>query len=191
VKQEHAAQGRSPATVDHPVSAPSDLVRPWRTATIVAAGIAALELVLLIVAGSVLLGKQIVPHLGATSPKKRHRAAPAHHAHPAPVPKPKVAPIGVPKLTRAQTSVLVLNGNGRTGAAGVEAQVLRAKGYAIRAVTNASRTDYATSIVMYAPGYRAEGFRLGREAGIRLITPLDGLRPAGLHGAKLAVIVGG
>jgi hypothetical protein len=86
--------------------------------------------------------------------------------------------------------VLVLNGNGRSGAAGAEARQLRARGYPVRGVGNASRSDYATSIVMYAPGYRAEGFRLGRELGVRIVTPLDGLRPAGLHGAKLALIVG-
>jgi hypothetical protein len=87
--------------------------------------------------------------------------------------------------------VIVLNGNGRTGAAGAEAQRLRGKGYPIRRVGNASRSDYATSIVMYAPGYRAEGFRLGRDTGIRMVTPIDGLRPSALRGAKLALILGG
>ena len=190
VKQEPAEPARSPASVDHPVSVPADLIRPWRTATLVAAGIAAVEVLLLIGAGSVLLGRQIIPHIGGSTTAKKKRPAAAVHHRATPVPVPKPTPVGVPRLSRAQTSVLVLNGNGRSGAAGAEAQLLRSKGYPVRGVGNAHRSDYATSIVMYAPGYRAEGFRLGREAGIRMVTPLDGLRPAGLHGAKLAVIVG-
>jgi hypothetical protein len=177
--------------VDHPAPAPADLIRPWRTATLVAAGIAAVELVLLVVAGSVLLGREIVPHIGASTPTKKKRHSVAVHRHARPVPVPKRSPVGIPRLSRARTPVLVLNGNGRTGAAGAEAQRLRSRGYPIRHVGNARRSDYATSIVMYAPGYRAEGFRLSRDAGIRMVTPLDGLRPRALHGAKLAVIVGG
>jgi len=107
------------------------------------------------------------------------------------VPKPRPVPVGVPKVSRAQTPVLVLNGNGRTGAAGAEAQRLRSHGYRIRGVGNAGRANYATSIVMYAPGYRAEGFRLGRDVGIHVVGPLDGLRAAALHGARLLVIIGG
>jgi hypothetical protein len=178
--------------VDHPAPAPADLVRPWRTATLVAAGIAAVELVLLVVAGSVLLGRQIVPHIGqSASTKRKQRHSVAVHRHAVPAPVPKQTPVGISRVPRSQTPVIVLNGNGRTGAAGAEAQRLRSRGYPIRHVGNARRTDYATSIVMYAPGYRAEGFRLGRDAGIRMVTPLDGLRPGALHGARLAVIIGG
>ena len=48
--------------MDHPLS-PTELVRPWRTATIVLTGIAAIQLILLIGAGIILLGKQIAPHV--------------------------------------------------------------------------------------------------------------------------------
>ena len=48
--------------MDHPLN-PTELVRPWRTATIVLTGIAAIQLVLLIGAGIILLGKQIAPHV--------------------------------------------------------------------------------------------------------------------------------
>jgi hypothetical protein len=44
---------------------------------------------------------------------------------------------------------------------------------------------------MYRTGRRAEGLRLARELGIRLVSPLDGLRARDLKGAKLAVVVGG
>jgi LytR cell envelope-related transcriptional attenuator len=175
--------------VDHPAVAPAELVRPWRTAALVVAGVAALELVLLIGAGSVLLGRRIIPHIGGSTAAARPSVHGARrHAS---APKPKSVPVGRPRLSRAETSVLVLNGNGRTGAAGAEARLLRSRGYAIRGVANARRTDYATSLVMYRPGYRAEGFRLGRDLGARLVTPLDGLRVAGLHGAKLVLIIGG
>jgi hypothetical protein len=172
--------------VDHPASAPVDLVRPWRTATLVISGIAAAELALLVAGGAVLLGRELGP-VGASGTKKRHRAQ-AVPVHPATVPKP--APIGAPKLARRKTSVLVLNGNGRTGAAAAQAQAVRGKGYVVSNVGNARRTDYARSVVMYRPGYRAEGFRLGRDLGVRIVTPLDGMKPRALLGAQLAVVVG-
>jgi hypothetical protein len=93
-------------------------------------------------------------------------------------------------LSRARTTLLVLNGNGQNGAAGAEASALRAHGYPVRAVGNASRNDYAASIVMYLPGMKREALRLARDAGLPIVAPLDGLQPSQLHGAKLAVIVG-
>ena len=63
-----------------------ELVRPWRTATLVAAGIAAVELALLVVAGLILVGRSIAPHAhsaaAATSkaasgtPPRRSRTSP-------------------------------------------------------------------------------------------------------------------
>ena len=44
---------------------------------------------------------------------------------------------------------------------------------------------------MYRPGRRPEALRLARDLGIRLVWPLDGLRPRQLHGAQLAVVLGG
>jgi hypothetical protein len=44
---------------------------------------------------------------------------------------------------------------------------------------------------MYRAGRRGEALRLGRDLRIRLVTPLDGLRPRNLLGAQLAVVVGG
>jgi hypothetical protein len=173
--------------VDHAAPSPSDLVRPWRTATLVLTGIAALELVLLLGAGAVLLGRQLAPHVAATTPKK---AAVAARPKPKPPPVPRRQPIGVPKLSRQQTIVLVLNGNGRTGAAGAEAGIVRAHGYRVARVGNAGRTDYARSLVIYRPAYRAEGFRLARDLHIRMVTPLDGMRARALGRAQLAVVVG-
>ena len=86
--------------------------------------------------------------------------------------------------------MFVLNGNGRQGAAGAAADRLRRRGYRISAVTNAQRMDYARSLVMYRRGFDGEGVRLGRDLGISIVGPLDGMRPAQLHGAHVVLIVG-
>jgi hypothetical protein len=67
---------------------------------------------------------------------------------------------------------------------------VRSRQYLIAAVGNASRSDYRRSLVMYRPGYRGEAARLARDVGIRLVTPLDGLRRSQLMGAHVAVILG-
>ncbi len=175
--------------MDHPAPAPDALVRPWRTATFVLTAVAAVELVLLIAAGVVLLGRSLSDRLATTPEKKTHKAAPAP-VQLAPR-RPRSAPVPKPKLSRSQTSVLVLNGNGRSGAAGAEAARVRTHGYRVSSVRNARRTDYARSIVMYRPGYRGEAVRLARDMRVRMVSPLDGLRPAALHGAHLALVVGG
>jgi hypothetical protein len=86
--------------------------------------------------------------------------------------------------------VAVLNGNGRNGAAAAEAARLHGLGYRIASTTNARRQDYATSVVLYRPGFAAEGERLAHDLGVKVVGPLDGISRAALHGGKLAVIVG-
>jgi LytR cell envelope-related transcriptional attenuator len=168
--------------------APEDLVRPWRTATLVASSVAALELVLLLGAGAVLLAKPLsraIEHKAAAvaaAPKKK-RPAPVVH-RPAPPPPTR------PKLARRQTKVLVLNGNGRSGVAHAAAVRLSSLGYRIAAAGNAKRQDYATTVVMYRPGYRGEGVRLAHDVHAKIVGPLDGLRPAALDGGELALILG-
>jgi hypothetical protein len=84
----------------------------WRTATMVVATIAALEFVVLAGAAIALLGNPLADHFG-TSPAK---AAPAR--------KPlRTKPLPTkPTLARSDTVVMVLNGNGRAGAAAAAAQ---------------------------------------------------------------------
>jgi hypothetical protein len=183
VKQEHGPEARTQRSVDHPIAAPADLIRPWRTATLVLTGVAALELVLLLGAGAVLLGRQLAPHVAGAQVKKLHAQAARAVTRP---PVPKRQPIGVPRHSRRESAVLVLNGNGRTGAAGAEARAVRAKGYRVSRVGNAHRTDYVRSLVMY----RAEGYRLARDLRVGIVTPLDGMTPRALLDAKLAVVVG-
>ena len=93
------------------------------------------------------------------------------------------------KRTRSKTVVLVLNGNGRTGAAASAASRVRSRGYKIGAVTNAPR-QVSRSIVMYKPGFAGEGRRLGKDLGVRLVTPLDGMRAGQLGRAHVVFILG-
>jgi len=173
--------------VDAPLSS-HELVRPWRRATIVASVVAAVELILLLGAGALLVAKPLAHALQrhadavAYSPAKTKAAA-----FPLP-PKPK--PAGKAKLARSRMSVLVLNGNGVTGAAASEAARLHGLGYKIAATTDARRQDYATTVVMYRSGFEAEGERLARDMHVKVVGPLDGLTRAAMHGGQLAVILG-
>jgi LytR cell envelope-related transcriptional attenuator len=172
--------------VDHPLQAPDAVVRPWRTAAYVAAGIAAVELLLLLlIGGGKLVGwaserVELAARERALAPAKQHEQRPAAR-------KPAAAPAA--KRPRTRTVVLVLNGNGRTGAAAAVATRVRARGYRIGAVTNAPEL-VPRSIVMYRPGFAGEGKRLGRDLGVKLVTPLDGMRPKELGRAHAVFILG-
>ncbi len=162
-----------------------ETLRPWRTATLVASGVAALELVLLVAAGIALFGNPLLDRLrGPAAPAARSKAA--SPAVPRPVPTVERAP----RLARSETSILVLNGNGVAGSAGLAADRARSLGYLIGGVDNATRSTYPRSIVLYRPGRRAEGRRLARDLNVRTVGPLDGLTPAQLLGAHVALIVG-
>lgn len=155
---------------------PFEAVRPWRTAAIVATGVAALELLALIAAGTIMLGHSLIGHgaraatkpAGATARKKPVRTV----------------------LPRARTQVAVLNANGLTGAAAAEASAIRARGYKIGSVGNAPDATQGPTIVMYRPGFATEAKRLGHDAGISTVTALDGMKPASLHGAQLVIVLG-
>jgi hypothetical protein len=119
-----------------------------------------------------------------------HRAiADAAKAPPA-VAKPRPEPM-LPLLPRRLVSVTIMNGNGVSGAAASEASRVRARGYRVGKVGNAPRGSYGHSVVMYRAGRVREARRLARDLGIAIVSPLDGLRKGDLHGAKLAVVVGG
>jgi len=166
---------------------PDALIRPWRTATLVASLVAALELVVLIAVALLLLAKPLAhavrqhAQAAALAPAKKH-VAPVVHA--------KKHVVAKPKLLRSATGIFVLNGNGRAGAASSAAAKLSGLGYPVRGKGNAKRQDYATTVVMYERGYEAEGRRLARDLHVHVVGPLDGLKPSALHGGKLAVVLG-
>ena len=86
--------------------------------------------------------------------------------------------------------MLVLNGNGRTGVAHAEAAKLESLGYTVAGAADARRHDYATSLVMYRPGFRSEGVRLAHDLHVGVVGPLDGVTRSALHGGQVAVILG-
>jgi LytR cell envelope-related transcriptional attenuator len=169
--------------VEHALShpSPSGPGHPWRTIAVVASGIAALELLVLAIVGIAVLAK----------PMAKRAAVHAARAAAAPSVTKKPAAPTRPILSRGAVSVTVLNGNGVSGAAAAEASRVRARGYKIGVVGNAPRGGYGRSIVMYRAGLNREGSRLAHDLGIGIASPLDGLRRRDLHGAKLAVVIGG
>jgi hypothetical protein len=165
--------------VEHALAHPSpEHHHPWRTIAVVAAGLALLELLGLVVVGIALVAKPMA-----------HRAI-AQAAKPAAVTKPKPEPM-LPLLPRRLVSVTILNGNGVSGAAAAEASRVRVRGYIVGRVGNSPRGSFGHTVVMYRAGRVREARRLARDLGIAIVSPLDGLRKRDLHGAKLAVVVGG
>jgi len=151
----------------------------WRKATIAVTVFAALELVALAGLGMALLGNPLADHLRAEA---ANAAAPRVRTGPAALPTKTT-------LTRDQTSVIVLNGNGRAGAASTAADRLSARGYLIASTGNAPERSPHT-FVMFRRGFAAEGKRLARDLHVGLVRPLDGMRPSQLMGAHLVLVVG-
>jgi hypothetical protein len=171
-------------------SLPALDVRPWRTATLVASAFAAVELVLLVIAAFVLLARPLSHRVSSAAASHAAAAKPKPvEAAPAVIRRAKPVPVKL-HLSRAHTRVLVLNGNGQTGAAGSEAARVQRFGYPIERVADAARMDYPASVVMYRPGFAAEGKRLAHDMGIRVVGPLDGLSVKELGHARVALVVG-
>jgi hypothetical protein len=164
---------------------------PWRTATIVVGTVAAIELVALALLGGTRIAHLVRPLVHSPMAAAKAAAHPAHRtaAHVRPLKLPAVP--SHPLLPRSRVSVLVLNGNGTPGAAATEAARIQAHGYPFPAAKNAVRHDYARSMVLFRPGYAVEAHRLARDAGIRLVSPVDGVGKAQLRGSPLVVILGG
>jgi LytR cell envelope-related transcriptional attenuator len=103
------------------------------------------------------------------------------------VPKGPALP---PVRPRGRISVLVLNGNGVSGAAGGVATRLLARGYRHAVPTDAPNLAYSRSLVLFRPGWEQEAERLARDAGIATVTPLDGRVAAPYAHVPLVVILG-
>jgi LytR cell envelope-related transcriptional attenuator len=178
--------------VDHPIRLDrAELaVRPWRTATVVVAAIAAIELVLLVMAAGALLAKP-EPRTHRTAPRTAAERATASATLEKPSVRRTVARTPAAELPRRKVTVVVLNGNGRQGAAAAAADRVHRRGYRIGLVANAPSHDYATSLVMYRKGFQGEARRLARDLGVKVVGPLDGMRQGQLHGAHAVLILGG
>ncbi len=177
--------------MDHPLQPPASISRaldhPWRLAALVAGSIALLELfVLLAIGGGALVEAvssrvEIAAREHALASPGNDKQKPASHARA----KPEA-----PKLPRSKTVVLVLNGNGRTGAAAAAATRVKRDGYKIGAVGNAPHTGFAHDLVMFRPGFAGEGRRLAHDYGTRHVGPLDGLRVRDLGRAHAVLVLG-
>jgi hypothetical protein len=144
----------------------------WRTTTLIACGVVAFQLVLLVL---------VVKSMASDSPARSERAAPHKKVGRA---EPRRA-----SLPRTRTRILVLNGNGITGAAAAESDRLLARGYKVSGTGNTAQS-YGQSVVLYRPGKLPEAKRLAADEGIPLVGPLDGLTPKDLHGAHLVIVLG-
>jgi hypothetical protein len=161
-----------------------EVVIPWRTVALVAGAVAIVELlVLLVISGGAIAGALSGDGTQAAARKVRAKPAPGKQVK-------RHLTAATPALARGRTKVIVLNGNGRQGAAASAASRVQRRGYRIEKVANASRSNFARSLVMYRPGFATEGRRLARDLGVKLVTPLDGMRVRELHGAHVVFILG-
>lgn len=147
---------------------PLDRAFPWRLATLVASAVAL----------SILAGLVLAHQSGPTRPAA---AATSHH-----VP----TPFAVPLRPRSQISVLVLNGNGISGAAGTEATAVLARGYRHAIPTDAPQANYVRSLVLFRPGWQREAERLAKDVKISAVAPLDGRVAPEYASVPLIVILG-
>jgi hypothetical protein len=154
----------------------------WKRATLVATGIAAAELAVIVVAGVAIFGRTVARHVEKAAVARVYKA-------PKTTATPLNAPAGIAHLPRRQTVVTVLNGGHVSGAAAARAQALRSLGYIVGQVGNAPHPVLRT-VVQYRPGYRAEAARLARDLHMRAVSPLDGLKKSDLLGAQVALILG-
>jgi LytR cell envelope-related transcriptional attenuator len=159
---------------------------------VVASAIAAVELILLLGLGAKLLSQplsHVIEQQAKTVAASTTAKAPKPSPSLAKAIKKQSAPPGKAR-PRDKVRIMVFNGNGLNGAAGQTAGRLQGLGYKIAGTANASHENYATSVVMYEEGYRAEGIRLAHDLGVKVVGPLDGITAKALDGGQLAVIVG-
>jgi hypothetical protein len=167
-----------------------DLVGTWRRVTLVAVTVALVELVLLVALAALLLGPAVAERLAPVGAEAAAAPGPpGGDAAAAAAPKPAAKPAAA-VLPRTETSVLVLNGNGRPGAASRAGEQIKGRGYIVAGVANAPRRDYQRTLVLYRPGKQAEAQRLAKDLGKGVVAPLDGISVDALMGAHVAVVLG-
>jgi LytR cell envelope-related transcriptional attenuator len=179
--------------VDHSTPLPT---QPWRAAAIVAAAIATVELLLLVLIAVAFSTRFFADEVNRTLDTALPQTPTAVQPSPQPSStgntKTSAASKPVkPVLSRRETAVIILNGNGIPGAAANLADNVRRRGYLISGSANAPRSDFTKSIVMFRPGFQREAERLGADMKIKRVVPLDGMSKGDLQGAHLALILGG
>lgn len=155
--------------------------RDWRKLAIIVGAVAAVEAIALLVVAIILIVPSMSHHLKSAAERDATVPKGATGPH---------TPAGRAKLSPANTPVMVLNGNGQSGAAAAGAKNVRRLGYKLSVIGNAQRMDYPVSLVMYRPGLRPEALKFAKRIGVRTVGPLDGIRVGKLGRAKLVYIVG-
>jgi hypothetical protein len=168
-------------------------IQPWRAAAMIATGIAAIELFILLLIGfmfgaKVFSDKTETATIAAIKREVPKAAQTQAENKPAEASKEKQKPKALP---RGKTSVVVLNGNGIPGAAAVSADKAHSLHYIVTATGNAPSTGFARSMVMFRPGFKPAAQRLAKDMGVKAVTPLEGMTNSYLQGAQLALIIGG
>ena len=164
-------------------SFPGTPVAPqWRTATLVASGVAAVELLILLAIGIPMLAHSVSSHVRTAAEQKVFAPVVAQ--------KQQDQKDTTKLRPRGRTAIVVLNGNGESGAAAEEGRKVHRLGYRIAGVGNANRSDYAHTIVMYRPGRRDEAQRLAKDVHAKVVAPLDGMRLRDMMGAHVALVLG-
>jgi uncharacterized protein (UPF0333 family) len=176
--------------MDHPVRL--DHENPWRSTALVASGVAALELLVLVVLAFAIIVKPLLTEDSPASAASAKKAAAKATTASAKTPAAAAAPAKSthPPLARTKTRVLVLNGNGQSGAASEKAAWIMTRGYPIAATANAPRSDFARSLVMFTAGHEAEARRFGKDFNVSRVIPLDGLKRRNLQGAAVVLVIG-
>lgn len=182
--------------MEHPASLSSP--QPWRVAAIVAAALAALELFVLVIVGIAFFTKILSDEArqaattGAGAVAVAGKTDASASAAPGAETKGQAAAAPpAPLLPRAETSVIVLNGNGLPGAAGTATDRVRRLQYLIAGTGNAPHANFRRSVVMFRSGREGEATRLAGDLKVKRVVPLDGMKPRDLQGAHLALILGG
>jgi len=173
-----------------PTRAPAHLHLPRRPIALAVLGIATLALGVFVAVAVVVLTRPPARTTRAAAPQAVTRTV-VIPAPPAPASPRRTGrkPPAATLVSRAQTPVLVLNGNGISGAAASTAGIVRARGYPVTATGDAPRR-YAQSVVMYKRGFAGEAARLGRDLNVPTLQPLDPLVVPGGTRARLVLIVG-
>jgi hypothetical protein len=173
--------------VEHPITLPAG--RNWRATALVAASVAALELIVVVVLALAAFGLPFDEQRRALLRTASGESA-VETAKPAPTAKQGKPGGPASKLPRSETSVVVLNGNGISGAADLTSGKVRRLQYVLTGTANAPRSDFARTMVMYRPGFEGEAHRLARDVRASRVVPLDGMRASDLMGAQIALILG-
>jgi hypothetical protein len=170
----------------------------WRKAAIVAGVIAGVELIALLVVALAFVAKPFADE-PASAPTAKTAGAAAEVGAAAPASSDARSSASTvtetavaAEIPRRKTGVLVLNGNGISGAAGSQAALVRSMRYPVVGIADAATRTFPRTIVMYRDGFKGEADRFAKDLGLTAerVVLLDGMKPAELQGAKLVLIVG-